>query len=395
MGIKHIRAVYKKEMQDILRDRRTLIATVVIPILLIPIMTFGIPLLFSNTQQQIVIQTQYIAIVGEPSENFTRLIDGSESLQVVEIDKPIDEAIRNGTIAAGIGIPSDFDDRIANEQRVNITVYYDASSRTSNVAYSKIMQFLSMYSKVTVDERLLNREIDPEILSPIQVFASDVATEDEVSGYLLSLILPPLLSIIVATGGMNASIDLTVGEKERHTLEALLVTSAKRRDLITGKFLAVFSTTLVSIAFIMLSLTGSVGYLSTFSIQQMQIFLTLQTSIIVFSILSLMAIMIASLGMALASFAKSFKEANNYLTPMLFLIVILSFGSYGISIEDVGLIPFIVPILNVTLIIQEVLVNNLNVFHLVLTVTSTFVVSVILISIASWIYHKEGLLFRA
>ena len=396
MGIKHIRAVYKKEMQDILRDRRTLIATVVIPILLIPIMTFGIPLLFSSTEQQIVEQTQYIAIINyESSENFTRLIDGSRSLRVVEIDKPIDEAIRNGTIAAGIGIPSDFDDRIANEQRVNITVYYDASSRTSNVAYSKIMQFLSMYSKVTVDERLLNREIDPEILSPIQVFASDVATEDEVSGYLLSLILPPLLSIIVATGGMNASIDLTVGEKERHTLEALLVTSAKRRDLITGKFLAVFSTTLVSIAFIMLSLTGSVGYLSTFSIQQMQIFLTLQTSIIVFSILSLMAIMIASLGMALASFAKSFKEANNYLTPMLFLIVILSFGSYGISIEDVGLIPFIVPILNVTLIIQEVLVNNLNVFHLVLTVTSTFVVSVILISIASWIYHKEGLLFRA
>ena len=248
-------------MQDILRDRRTLIATVVIPILLIPIMTFGIPLLFSSTEQQIVEQTQYIAIINyESSENFTRLIDGSRSLRVVEIDKPIDEAIRNGTIAAGIGIPSDFDDRIANEQRVNITVYYDASSRTSNVAYSKIMQFLSMYSKVTVDERLLNREIDPEILSPIQVFASDVATEDEVSGYLLSLILPPLLSIIVATGGMNASIDLTVGEKERHTLEALLVTSAKRRDLITGKFLAVFSTTLVSIAFIMLSLTGSVGY---------------------------------------------------------------------------------------------------------------------------------------
>ena len=396
MGIKHIRAVYKKEMQDILRDRRTLIATVVIPILLIPIMTFGIPLLFSNTQQQIVIQTQYIAIVGEPSENFTRLIDGSGSLQVIEIDKPIDEAIRNGTIAAGMGIPIDFDDRIENEQRVNVTVYYDASSQTSNVAYSKIMQFLSMYSKVTVNERLLNREINPEILSPIQVFASDVATEEERSGYLLSLILPPLLAIIVATGGMNASIDLTVGEKERHTLEALLVTSAMRRDLITGKFLAVFSTTLVSIAFIMVSLTGSLGYLSTFSIaeQQMQINLTLQTSIIVFSILSLMAIMIASLGMALASFAKSFKEANNYLTPMLFLIVILSFGSYGISIDDVGLIPFLVPILNVTLIIQEVMVNNLNVFHLVLTVTSTVVVSVILILIASWIYHKEGLLFR-
>ena len=383
-------------MQDILRDRRTLFATVIIPILLIPLMTFGIPLLFSSTEQQIVEQTQYIAIINyESSEEFTKLIDGSRSLRVVAIDKPIDEAIRNGTIAAGIEIPKDFDNRILNEQDVNITIYYDASSRTSNVAYSKIMQFLSMYSKNTVDERLANREIDPQILSPIQVYASDVATEDEVSGYLLSLILPPLLSIIVATGGMNAAIDLTVGEKERHTLEALLVTSTNRRDLITGKFLAVFSTTLVSIAFIMISLSGSVGYLSTLAVQQMPIFLTLQTSIIVFVILSLMAIMIASLGMALASFAKSFKEANNYLTPMLFLIVILSFGSYGLSIEDVGLIPFLVPILNVTLVIQEVLVNNLNILHLVLTVTSTLVISIILISIASWIFHKESLLFRA
>ena len=383
-------------MKDILRDRRTLFATVIIPILLIPLMTFGIPLLFSSTEQQIVEQTQYIAIINyESSEEFTKLIDGSRSLRVVVIDKPIDEAIRNGTVAAGVEIPRDFDNRILNEQNVNITIYYDASSRTSNVAYSKIMQFLSMYSKNTVDERLVNREIDPQILSPIQVYASDVATKDEVSGYLLSLILPPLLSIIVATGGMNAAIDLTVGEKERHTLEALLVTSTSRRDLITGKFLAVFSTTLVSIGFIMLSLSGSVGYLSTLAVQQMPIFLTLQTSIIVTVILSLMAIMIASLGMAIASFAKSFKEANNYLTPMLFLIVILSFGSYGLSIEDIGLIPFLVPILNVTLIIQEVLVNNLNILHLALTVTSTLVISIILISIASWIFHKESLLFRA
>ena len=82
-------------MQDILRDRRTLFATVIIPILLIPLMTFGIPLLFSSTEQQIVEQTQYIAIINyESSEEFTKLIDGSRSLRVVAIDKPIDEAIR-------------------------------------------------------------------------------------------------------------------------------------------------------------------------------------------------------------------------------------------------------------------------------------------------------------
>ena len=215
------------------------------------------------------------------------------------------------------------------------------------------------------------------------------------SGYMLSLILPPLLAVIVATGGMNSAIDLTVGEKERHTLEALLVTSTSRRDLITGKFLAVVTTTLLSIAFIMLSLSGSVSYLSRLPMQQMGISLTLQTSIIVFVILTLMAIMIGALGMAIASFAKSFKEANNYLTPMLFLIVILSFGSYGISIDDVGIIPFLIPILNVTLVIQEVLVNNFNAIHMLVTISSTLLVSIIMIMIASWIFHKESVLFRA
>ena len=104
---------------------------------------------------------------------------------------------------------------------------------------------------------------------------------------------------------------------------------------------------------------------------------------------------IAALGMAIASFAKSFKEANNYLTPMLFLIVILSFGSYGISIDDVGIIPFLIPILNVTLVIQEVLVNNFNAIHMLVTISSTLLVSIIMIMIASWIFHKESVLFRA
>ena len=357
---------------------------------------FGVPLLFSSTEERIGEQIQYVAIINyEASESFVQLIDNSRSLNVINIDMSADESIRNGIVSVVLEIPKDYDQRIKNEQLVNITIYYDASSRTSNIAYSKIIQVLSMYRGDVVNNRLESREIDPQILHPLRIFAENVATEDEVSGYMLSLILPPLLAIIVATGGMNAAIDLTVGEKERHTLEALLVTATSRRDLITGKFLAVVTTTLFSIAFIMLSLSGSVGYLSRLPMQQMGISLTLQTSIIVFVILTLMAIMIGALGMAIASFAKSFKEANNYLTPMLFLIVILSFGSYGISIDDVGIIPFFIPILNVTLVIQEVLVNNFNAIHMLVTISSTLLVSIIMIMIASWIFHKESVLFRA
>ena len=357
---------------------------------------FGVPLLFSSTEERIGEQIQYVAIINyEASESFVQLIDNSRSLNVINIDMPADESIRNGIVSVVLEIPKDYDQRIKNEQLVNITIYYDASSRTSNIAYSKIIQVLSMYRGDVVNNRLESREIDPQILHPLRIFAENVATEDEVSGYMLSLILPPLLAIIVATGGMNAAIDLTVGEKERHTLEALLVTATSRRDLITGKFLAVVTTTLLSIAFIMLSLSGSVSYLSRLPMQQMGISLTLQTSIIVFVILTLMAIMIGALGMAIASFAKSFKEANNYLTPMLFLIVILSFGSYGISIDDVGIIPFFIPILNVTLVIQEVLVNNFNAIHMLVTISSTLLVSIIMIMIASWIFHKESVLFRA
>ena len=357
---------------------------------------FGVPLLFSSTEERIGEQIQYVAIINyEASESFVQLIDNSRSLNVINIDMSADESIRNGIVSVVLEIPKDYDQRIKNEQLVNITIYYDASSRTSNIAYSKIIQVLSMYRGDVVNNRLESREIDPQILHPLRIFAENVATEDEVSGYMLSLILPPLLAVIVATGGMNAAIDLTVGEKERHTLEALLVTATSRRDLITGKFLAVVTTTLLSIAFIMLSLSGSVSYLSRLPMQQMGISLTLQTSIIVFVILTLMAIMIGALGMAIASFAKSFKEANNYLTPMLFLIVILSFGSYGISIDDVGIIPFFIPILNVTLVIQEVLVNNFNAIHMLVTISSTLLVSIIMIMIASWIFHKESVLFRA
>ena len=119
-------------------------------------------MLFSSTQERIGEQTQYVAIINyEVSESFVQLIDNSGSLKVVNINMPPDESIRNGTVAVVLEIPKDFDQRIKNEQLVNITIYYDASSRTSTIAYSKIMQVLGMYRSDVVDNRLESREIDP------------------------------------------------------------------------------------------------------------------------------------------------------------------------------------------------------------------------------------------
>ena len=398
MSRRHIGAVYKKEILDTVRDRRTLLASIIIPVVLIPAMILGVPLLSSSTEVQLQERIQPIALInGEESPVLLDLIMESDSLVLVDLVGGPSDAIRNGTVSIVIELQTGFDEMISLEKPGNMTIYFDASSRRSTTAYSKIQPILGRFNQIIIDDRLDERNIDNEILRPLDLYALNVATEEEVSGFVLSLILPPILAIMVATGGMNAAIDMTVGEKERHTLEALLVTSTSRKDLVAGKFLAVLTVTLLTSFVMILSLAfwlqGPFG--AGFGLGEQSLGMSLQTSVIIFGVLSLIAVMLSGLAMVIATFAKSFKEAQNYVTPLLFIVILGTFASYGISIEDVSTKVFLIPILNVTLVTEEVLLNIYNPAHLITTLGISLLGSIIAIYLASWIFHKESILFRA
>lgn len=397
MSLKHIQTVLRKEMLDTVRDRRTLFASVLVPVMLMPAMILGIPLLFAGTEVRLEEQSQSIAIINpEESPELIDLIRESDSLILVDPVGGGVDTVRNGNASIVLELSDQFGESLSQETPGNLTIYFDASSRRSTTAYSKVQVILGQFNQIIINERLEVREIDRDVIRPLSLFALNVATEEEVSGFVLSLILPPILAMLVATGGMNAAMDMTVGEKERHTLEALLVTSAKRWDLVAGKFLAVLAVTLLTSLVLILSLVFWIqGPLGTgFGSPDQSLSLSFQTSLIIFGVLALLAVMLSGLSMAVSTLAKSFREAGNYVSPVIFLVLAGSFGAFGISIEDASLNLFAIPILNITLIVEEVLLNKLNFSHLGLTIGVTALLSLVTIYFASWVFKREGVLFR-
>ncbi len=397
MSLKHIQTVLRKEMLDTVRDRRTLFASVLVPVMLMPAMILGIPLLFAGTEVRLEEQSQTIAIINpEESQELIDLIRESDSLILVDPVGGGVDTVRNGNASIVLELSDQFGESLSQETPGILTIYFDASSRRSTTAYSKVQVILGQFNQIIINERLEVREIDRDVIRPLSLFALNVATEEEVSGFVLSLILPPILAMLVATGGMNAAMDMTVGEKERHTLEALLVTSAKRWDLVAGKFLAVLAVTLLTSLVLILSLVFWIqGPLGTgFGSPDQSLSLSFQTSLIIFGVLALLAVMLSGLSMAVSTLAKSFREAGNYVSPVIFLVLAGSFGAFGISIEDASLNLFAIPILNITLIVEEVLLNKLNFSHLGLTIGVTALLSLVTIYFASWVFKREGVLFR-
>jgi sodium transport system permease protein len=202
-----------------------------------------------------------------------------------------------------------------------------------------------------------------------------------------------LFSIV---GGMYVAIDVSAGEKERKTLEALLVTPLSRLRIVTGKFLAVATTSIVSVVLSVTSMFGAFkiwppnpafGIPASFNI-------SITTAIIMLGIGIILSIMFAALLLAVAIFAKSFKEAQNYITPF-YLLAILPVSIFS-SIPGFKppLALFFIPSVNAVFLFKENLMGEFIASHIIITVASTILFAIAAIVIATKIFSRESVLFR-
>jgi len=203
-----------------------------------------------------------------------------------------------------------------------------------------------------------------------------------------------LFSII---GGMYMAIDISAGEKERKTLEALLLVPLSRLQIVTGKFLAVATTSITTVVLSILSMYVSFiiwpPNLGT-ELSGLEFNLTGSTILIMIGIGILLSVMFAALLLAVAIFAKSYKEAQNYVMP-LYLLVVLPVSLLG-SLP--GFKPpfffFFIPAVNAVILFKEILLDNFVFSHIVVTFASLLLFASISILIAAKIYGKENILFR-
>jgi len=388
-----IRAIAAKELKDALRDRRTILAMIVIPIIVLPVLMF-LPAFLASPERNPV----RIAVIqsDNTSDDFLASL-ASNQIHIVRIgrDENITKLIQNGDYELGMALPHDFSRILeAPDQIATITIFVDQSSARGTIALSLVQDAITKYTNRIVSERLAKTGLPPEALTPIQTDVHAV-TVTGAGAIFLAILLPMFLGIYAVTGAMYFIMDTTAGEKERKTLEALLTMPATRTEIVLGKFLIAVLIALVSALLAILGMGGGIIFLSgavgessapSLSVSTPNLFLIGLATLV-------LAMTSASLEMMISIFARSFKEAQNLLSPLTIVVVVPAIAMQYMSEQTLRSFA-VAPIFNAMLIIRDALLNRGSSTSVVLEFASAFVYMIIALAIAIKIFNSEKAMVR-
>jgi len=337
-----------------------------------------------------------------PSGLQTRL--ENEALELIPSDNPA-EQVQNETFTLGLSIPADFQDALADNRAV-LTLFRSSGNLRSDVTAGKVRSAVSQFREARVQDALREAGVEVAVLEAITLTEQDVSRETAAGGSV-AWIIPFLLVVWTLSGGQMTAIDATAGEKERGSLESILVAPVRRRDVVTAKFLATtlfgLSSALMAIVSYSFSsrllfggvlaglLAGSDDVAAMFG---GQFTLTLSTLALLIVTSTLVAMLVASLLIAVAMFARSYKEAQSYIAPLGLLMILPVIGLQVADFLDLGLSFYAVPLLNAMLFMTDVVQGQAELAAAVVTWCSSLIYCALMLTIANINFNREAVIFR-
>ncbi len=395
--MRYIKIVYFKELLDTIRDRRTIISMIVVPVFVFPLLTLGFASFTSKMVAKSAEEIQPVAVIGaQYSPELYALADISEKINIVDINPDsIESSINDKLVRAVLIIPEHFSERIISNDSTSVTIVSNDADTKSNFAAINVRKLVMQYQETVVNNRLVERGVDPAITESFVVEEKNVS-EEKMGSYLLSMFIPYIIIILSMVGAMYTAIDLTAGEKERGTLETILVSPIPRWQLATGKFLTILTTSIVSTVMVLGSMSATM-FLGLMSSPGMDEFAKFEiTPLMIFIIFLMMiptACLLSAVIMSIAMFAKSHKEAQSYVSPLMFIVILPSMVSFMPGVELNIQLAF-VPLVNICLSIKEAMMGSVNWLYIAIIFISTVIYAAFAIFVTHRLYEKESVLFR-
>lgn len=397
MRIKIVKQIFKKEMLDILRDKKTIFMMIILPLLLYPLLLVGGSSIMTMSMNKMDEKILNISFSEIPSKELVDIINNSKDgedykfniIKVEDYKKSLEEEKLDAYVKIN-----------ETNGRINYDIYTNSSKHNSQTAQSRLITALEEYKEFIVASNLNEQGLNIEkTLHPITYKTLDLAKNEEIAGNLLGQILPFILIIGVLLGAIYPSIDVMAGEKERGTLETLFTLPISNLELVMGKYMAVsfcaivtaflnIISMLISIVFMIATagMTHDMG-LGNFDFTQM-IFPLIITIICI----GLFSMVVSAISMCVCSLAKSFKDAQNYITPVMLIVMIPSYVS---MIPNISLDTFTstIPVVNISLLIKSVLSFKIDLNLIAIVLVSNFAFMILSVLLLSKMFNSEEILF--
>jgi sodium transport system permease protein len=373
-----VRTIAKKELVEFVRDWRTILAILVIPLLMFPLLFILFPLLLASEaaeleaiQVDVVVQSDSIPEeLGLLLENATLnlIYEPLPQLEFLSTPDGDQERLRNGSVDAIIRLQM-------NDTILEYAVLYLSTSEQSLEARSRTFDALGTWEQNETVRRIDAAGLDVnQTLDPLRwngdIAKSDVATQGEQAGMALSLFIQLVLAVWTFSSAIQPSIDMTAGERERGTLEALLGLPCSRMELLMGKWLAVATITGVGVLLQVAGLLFAIGYLASSDLISAPSVSLTALAFLCLAVL-LFAIMVVAFELALAMRSHSVKEAGSILGPAMLIILFPALFTQVINLDGVETFWFAIPVVNVLLALRELLMNRIVYTHVVVWLVSS------------------------
>lgn len=404
MKLKYVWIVFKKELKDIIRDRRTIITSILLPMLIIPLINIVMGGGVQKFQRDI---NENVTIALSDSSNRPeikrlvqeKIISANPNLKLVETDNPV-EALNNEKVRCIIDFEKDYEEKLEKGIPFKITLQYDESKTKSQASADFVADAIRSFETDIVAERLAALGIDEKLLHPVKIERSNIAANQQKgSNMMLQMLLPLLVGMLVSAGGIPAATDLVAGEKERKTFEPLLTTLPSRGSLLLGKYLTVTVFSFVSVIAIMTGI--AIGYLVNpnsltmgvksqlygFNIQPLALVLALLITI-------LLGMTFSGIQIAISTFARSYKEAQTYLSFLMLAAMVPGYATMFMQPGDLTLVMFLLPIMNTIASFKMLLGGMINYGFLFISLAASLVFVALTLWLAASLFNKEKVIFR-
>jgi sodium transport system permease protein len=391
--VRAARIIWAKELLEALRDRKTLVIMVVLPLVIYPLVFIGLSQATLAQQEKIEAEELTLGVQGPAVPDALRgALDALESSEVIAVDDAAD-AVRRGQVSAALRLPADAIDAVASGGQIPVAIVFDGSNDRSHEAESRLRGAVSQFVESVRAARLTAAKLTPEYIDPVTLQADNIAPPARQGGFILGQVLPMLVSFLMIGAAFYPAIDLTAGEKRAGHPPDPHDRPIASISIVTGKFAAVVTLSILTGALNLLALglvaisiplpeeiQGQVA----FSVAPLPLLLLLAAMV-------LLGMMFGALMMAVAVTAKSFKDAQSYLTP-LYLLCIFPLMISSLPGVTLGPTTAVMPIVNLALAMKQLLLGEVNGPLLAITALSTLAFAALALTLAARVFSMQSVL---
>jgi len=417
MNWNHIVTVYFKELKDSLRDRRTLISMIVVPVVVMPLLMIGVGTIMSKVVRQARQETPTIMVVGgQDSPGLMAALRAEKTAKgeprfKLEPAGDYRKLISEKKLRAAVEIPPGFEAALKAGTPMEVTIYYYEGEIRSGFGQSALSDFFRNYREQTIAGRLCAPGLPASLLQPFDVKRRNVPPPEKVGGNLFGGFIPYIIIILCFTGAMYPAMDLTAGEKERGTMETLLCSPVSRSNIVLGKFLMVLTASIATMAMLLLSMgvTALFGG-ALFSPDKAAVAAQAGAAkgalggamptidpLGIFGVAAMVApvaVFFSAVLLAVSLFAKSYKEAQSYVSPMIVIVILPAVIGMLPGIE-LSAKTALIPILNLSLVCKEMLSGVWHWGYIALIFGSSCAYAALALAFCVRMFNREDVMFRA